>query len=155
MSDKKLKKIAAKQASATTPAINVTIQEVALLGLAGLQRDERPYVNLRYYWPDHQCFSSWDAAKLKAFSQFCRKLSQVKWQDIYKTSGSPGNKVGFGYTPHKNIDVLPANPDMPSFSPDLTWFELRVDQESRVHGFRAKDAFFLVFLDRDHEIYKD
>ncbi|AWO91945.1 MULTISPECIES: hypothetical protein [Bradyrhizobium] len=155
MKSKKLQKIAAKQARDVSPEINATFLEAALLGLTDKQDDERPYVNLRYYWPDHECFSSWGAEKLKAFSSFCRKLSQVKWQDIYRTAGAPGNKTGFGYTPHKDIKVLPKNPDIEKFSPDLTWFELRVDQESRVHGFRAKDAFFLVFLDGDHQIYRD
>jgi hypothetical protein len=151
-SKSKLRKIAEKQAR-NSVTINVPLREAALLGLSEDSNKERPYVSLRYYWPDHECFSHWGGDKLKAFSRFCRKLNQVKWQDIYKSAGHVGDKTGFGYTPHKNQSVLPNNPEMSGFSLDLTWFELRVDQESRVHGFRAQDAFFLVFLDRDHRIY--
>lgn len=133
--------------------VNVTMREAALLGIKSTIETERPHVNLRYYWPDHECLSSWDANSLKAFSAFCRKLCQSKWTDIYKSAGSSGHKTGFGYTPHKDIRVLPSNPELASFSPDLTWFELRVGQESRVHGFRAQDSFFLVFLDNQHKIY--
>jgi hypothetical protein len=151
----KLRKIAEKQ-QRDTVSVNLTIRESALLGVKDGDDDssERPHVNLRYYWPDHECFSSWDAAKLKAFSSFCRKLCQIKWIEIYRSGGKAGDKTGFGYTKHIDTSVLPENPELKTFSPDLTWFELRVDQEARVHGFRVKDAFFLVFLDQGHKIYR-
>ena len=76
----------------------------------------------------------------------------MKWSDIYKSGGSLGSKTGVGYTPHGNPSDLPDNPDLKSFSPELSWFELRVDQQARVHGFRLADAFFLVFLDSKHAI---
>lgn len=134
--------------------VNLTMREAALLGVASTAENERPHVNLRYYWPEHECFSSWGANNLKAFSGFCRKLCLSKWTDIHKSGGSSGHKTGFGYTPHKDSSVLPANPELANFSPDLTWFELRVTQEARVHGFRARDSFFLVFLDEKHQIYR-
>jgi len=149
-----IKKVAQKQASQasdTTPSLSKL--EASLLGADSSKDTERPYVNLKYYYPKHQCFSQWEKEQLKAFSDFCKKLSEAKWTDIYKTSGSAGNKKGFGYTKHKDVSSLPENPDLTKISPDLTWFELRVTEESRVHGFRAKDAFFLVFLDRGHDIY--
>lgn len=148
----RLREVAEKQRR-DIAEISLTLRDAALLGVASTADNERPHVNLRYYWPDHECFSAWDATKLKAFSAFCRKLCQSKWNEIYKTAGSSGHKTGFGYTPHKDTSVLPSNPELANFSPDLTWFELRVDQESRVHGFRARDSFFLVFLDGKHQIY--
>ena len=78
----------------------------------------------------------------------------MKWTDIYKTGGARGHKAGLGYTVHKDHSVLPRNPDLQTLSPDLTWFELRITEEALVHGFRARDAFYLVFLDRDHAVYK-
>jgi hypothetical protein len=150
----KLRRVAEKQAKDTgTLKIDLSLREVALLGLNSTEGDAVAHVNLKYYWPEYQCFSTWTADELKSFSNFCRKMKQLKWRDIYKTGGALGLKTGVGYTPHKNIDKLPANPELADFSPDLTWFELRVDGESRVHGFRAKEAFFLVFLDREHAIY--
>jgi len=150
----RLQKAAAKQAGSTPPAIsNLTLQEAALFGVTRTQR-EQPYVNLKYYWPDFECFSVWSQDELKSFSGFCRKLSNLTWADIYRSAGSSGSKAGLGYTPHKNLSVLPKLPQIEGvISPDLTWFELRVDEKSRVHGFRSKDAFFLVFLDRGHQIY--
>lgn len=152
--DKRLKQVTAQQSKSASPELNLTLKEASLLGVSSESENEKPYVNLKYYWPDYQCFSAWDSAKLKAFSAFCRKITQMKWREIYMSGGSVGHKTGLGYTTHKNHDVLPENPELEKLSPDLTWFELRVDGESRVHGFRVKDAFFLVFLDQDHVIYK-
>ncbi|WP_397580534.1 hypothetical protein [Sphingorhabdus sp.] len=153
-SNKRLRAVTSQQGDKTTTSHNLTLREASLLGISSEKDAERPYVNLKYYWPDHECFSVWEAAKLKAFSGFCRKLTQMRWNDIYATGGGLGNKTGLGYTVHKNHDVLPTNPDLSSLSPDLTWFELRIDGDSRVHGFRARDAFFLVFLDQGHAVYK-
>jgi hypothetical protein len=52
----------------------------------------------------------------------------------------------------KDLSKLPYHPHL-HFNPDLTFFELRVTQQARVHGFRVKSAFFLVWLDREHRIY--
>ncbi len=154
MSKAKLRQVAKAQAAAAKPAANLTIQEATLLGISADEKDEKPYVNLKYYWPEHQCFSEWENGELRNFSAFCRKLTSMRWADIYRSGGGSGNKTGLGYTPHKDPSVLPNHPELAQLSPDITWFELRVDGESRVHGFRSKDAFFLVFLDRLHEVYK-
>ena len=100
-----------------------------------------------------ECFSSWSPSELKAFSDFLIKLKSAKWKDIYATGGKKGTKSGLGYTPHKNRSMLPNNPELKDISPDITFFELRVTQKARVHGFRVKSAFFLVWLDKNHRIY--
>lgn len=153
--DRRLKQVAAQQSGKISPAHDLTLRDASLLGVGHEDGRDRPYVNLKYYWPDHECFSEWEAHKLKSFSSFCRKITKMRWSDIYATGGAVGHKTGLGYTPHKNPDILPRNPELNALSPDLTWFELRIDGESRVHGFRVKDAFFLVLLDQGHAIYKN
>lgn len=154
MSKKRLEKVAKKQAEASEEkSVNLKLREAALLSLSNDASTDTAHVNLKYYRHEHQCFSEWTADELRAFSGFCRKLTQTPWPDIYKTGGKAGTKTGLGYTIHKSADALPENPDLESFSPDLTWFEMRVTSEARVHGFRCKGAFFLVFLDRQHQVY--
>lgn len=152
--NKRLRKVALAQSAHAASGKNLTLREAALLGVLSESEHSRPYVNLKYYWPDHECFSAWSATKLKAFSAFCRKLAQSRWTEIHASGGGLGSKTGFGYTVHKNHGSLPTHPELANLSPDLTWFELRIDVVSRVHGFRVKDAFFLVFLDQSHAIYK-
>ncbi|WP_339145463.1 MULTISPECIES: hypothetical protein [unclassified Sutcliffiella] len=123
--------------------------------LLGLQNDnqQQAYVALKYFDNQHQCLSEWSKEELKAFSDFCRKVNQLTWTDIYRSGGKTG-KNGLGYTVHTNRDKLPAGNIFKQISEDITFFELRVSQKARVHGFRAKSTFFLVWLDKDHEVYK-
>lgn len=151
---KLLDRIAKKQLETSdVKNVNLKLKEAALLSLSNNSDNDTAYVNLKYYRHEHQCFSEWDVDQLKALSAFCRKITQISWTDIYRTGGKAGNKTGLGYTPHKDRRALPEAPELREISPDLTWFELRVTGEARVHGFRCKSAFFLVFLDRQHEVY--
>lgn len=120
----------------------------AALGHEGDSR-AAAFVALKYYRPEHQCLSEWMPDELKAFSAFCRKVAQMTWQQIVETGGR--RKTGMGWTqihPHQ----LPSTDFLDSLSEDISWIELRVTQEARVFGFRAGQAFFLVFLDRTHDI---
>ena len=38
-------------------------------------------------------------------------------------------------------------------SPDITFSELKVTEKARIHGFQVGAAFYLVWLDRNHEIF--
>jgi hypothetical protein len=149
----RLKQVANRQARAAT-GIDFSRRELVAFGLSSEEFDceEVPHVSLRFYYPKYQCISSWTTEQLQAFSSFCSKITRVGWNQIYKTGGGLGHKTGFGYSKHSSVKALPKNPDLPDLSPDLTWFELRVDGTARVHGFRFKSAFFLVFLDKDHAI---
>jgi hypothetical protein len=122
--------------------------ELAALGQEGDSRAVA-FVALKYYRPEHQCLSEWTTDELKAFSAFCRKLAQMTWQQIVETGGK--RKTGVAWT-QISPDQLPNTDFMESISEDLSWIELRVTQEARVFGFRAGQAFFLVFLDRTHDI---
>lgn len=109
-----------------------------------------PYVALKYLQTEWQCFSEWSRDELRAFSAFNRKLAQVTWPLLYATGGR--QKTGLGYTPH-DLGALPRPAFADAISEDVAWFELRVTQKARVHGFRAGAAFFLVFLDRNHDAF--
>jgi hypothetical protein len=122
--------------------------EMAALGQEGDSRAVA-FVALKYYRPEHQCLSEWTADELRAFSAFCRKLAQMTWQQIVETGGR--HKTGVGWTP-VDRSQLPKTDFLHSISEDISWMELRVTQVARVFGFRAGHAFFLVFLDRTHDI---
>ena len=114
---------------------------------------EDPCVNLKYYDKSYQCFSEWQTDELKSFSSFVEKLAASNWTDILKSGGKSGQKKGFGMTYHKDRNNLPASPILKKISEDIKFFELRVTQKARVHGFRSYSSFFLVWLDRNHQIY--
>ena len=150
----RLLKVAKKASTESSTERKLSKFESAVLGLSKDDSSECAHVNLKYYAPDFQCFSDWTADELKSFSQFCTKLRKMSWHEIYRTGGSLGNKTGLGYTPHKDLRKLPGHPELANLSEDLTWFELRLSEKVRVHGFRAVEAFFLVFLDREHAVHR-
>jgi hypothetical protein len=122
--------------------------ERAALGQEGDSR-AAAFVALKYYRPEHQCLSQWTADELRAFSAFCRKLAQMTWPQIVQTGWR--HKTGVGWTPVARTH-LPGTDFLHSISEDISWMELRVTQVARVFGFRAGHAFFLVFLDRGHDL---
>lgn len=69
-----------------------------------------------------------------------------------RAAAGAGTSRALGYPPHDGR-ALPAAPFLAHLSADISWCEMRVTQKARVHGFRAGNAFFLVFLDRNHEIF--
>ncbi len=134
----------------------LTNVEQELLGLREEHPDrEKAYVALKYYQPAYECFSEWNRDELKAFSAFCRKVTERSWEQIRQSGGAPGNKSGLGFSPHKDRRKLPNHGLRDLISPEVEFSELRVTQKARVHGFRMKATFFLVWLDRDHRIYAE
>ena len=161
MKDKRDKKTAkylipdsAGRSKAEPKETALTSVERALFGFY-TGRDENPYVSLKYIDTEHQCFSDWDQSELKLFSGFLKKLAQTPWPEILRSGGTAGNKTGLGCTHHKNRQLLLNSAVLQKISEDINFIELRVSQRARVHGFRLASAFFLVWLDRDHEIYRD
>lgn len=153
MAKKSIPKGVANLSAKTGP---LTAIEEKLLGIndTGSSIRERPYVVLKHFDSQYQCFSEWTPDELKAFSRFIENLKQMTWGQIYQSGGKIGKKTGMGYTPHGRNVKLPDSTRriLKSISPDINFFELRISQKARVHGFQVKSAFFLVWLDRNHEI---
>lgn len=149
-------------------AVKVRAKDVDIFGLVSEEiisnskvGNLKPYVALKYFCSDWQCFSAWQPVELREFSSFLEKLSNMTWQQVYDTSGK-SSKRGLAYTPYEINDVR--SPGIKQklkdikekLSEDKTFFELRVNQNKlRVHGFQSQSAFFLVALDREHEAFPD
>ena len=153
MSEKKIKSLSKIAQQQKESAIALSPFEKSIVNVSRKPAEDVPHVNLKYYHSEYQCLSEWQPAELRHFSAFINKLRSSKWQGIQMTGGAIGYKAGFGYTPHKDRKKLPKHPDLDKISEEITFFELRVSQEMRVHGFRCLDAFYLVWLDREHKVY--
>lgn len=116
-----------------------------------------PYVVLKYFQTDWQCFSELTKEELKAFTAFIDLLSQITWKTVYESAGKGANKGSLGYTcyDHKAMKSGKSQVDKVKsrLSEDIQFFELRVTQRMRVHGFQSQAAFFLVLLDKDHSVF--
>ena len=87
---------------------------------------------------------------MSKFWNFNQRLHKMTWQQVYATA-SKDDKRGLAYT------VIPrekygTNEFISNLDKEITLFELRVDGEMRVHGYRMNATFYLCFLDREHKI---
>lgn len=124
----------------------------------GSADQDNPFVTLKYYREAFECFSAWEKDELKAFSDFVSALRDRTWRQVLETSGKE-NKAGLAYTPYDVATTKGGAEDHLNsvkklIGEDIPFFELRVTQKIRVHGFRMKAAFFLVLLDREHRVFK-
>lgn len=147
-------------------SVRANPKEVSILGLVSKEIESNsnvlklnPYVALKYFDSEWQCFSDWENQELKEFSNFLSLLNKFTWEQVYKT-GNKLPKHGLAYTKYNVNDVksdaikskLKATKKL--ISEDINFFELRVNQNKlRVHGFQSHSAFFLVMLDRNHEAF--
>ena len=147
-------------------SVRANHREVKIMGLVAKEIKENstplklnPYVALKYFKSDWQCFSEWESQELKEFSLFLKVLQNHNWEQVYNT-GSKTPKHGLAYTKYEIKDVkseaiknkLALVQD--EISEDINFFELRVNQNKlRVHGFQSQSVFFLVALDRSHEAF--
>ena len=141
---KHIKKQSARKWGDRIP-VYLTHGEDKYLGIKSSE-NQTANISLKYFDHNYQCFSEWDRDELREFSRFVEKLRNLTWTAI------PRNR-GLGMQPHKIRKKLPSSAILNSISKDTSLFELRVTGESRVHGFRVKSTFFLVWLDRQHDIY--
>jgi hypothetical protein len=118
---------------------------------------KNPYVVLKYFQNEFECFSDWTTDELKLFSKFLNNFSSYTWDSVYKSSGKGKNKAGIGYTPYDTAKMKSGQNILDKvkklISPDIGFFELRVSDKIRLHGFQSQSAFFLVLLDREHRVF--
>ena len=108
-------------------------------------------LSLKHIQHQKECFSDWDRKQLQKFWDFNKRLHKMTWTDVFATASKGANKRGMAYT------VIPRNlyhgiDFIKNLSEDIKMFELRVDAEIRVHGFREKQFFHLCLLDRNHTV---
>lgn len=99
-------------------------------------------VNFRYFQQKHQCLSDWDRAQIKLLSNWLTKVAQRTVAQIQSTTDTCHAHLG------KKKPKLPSG-----VSPDVRLYNLDVTAGARVHGFFTSDTFYLVWLDRSHELF--
>lgn len=114
--------------------------------------DNKPVIlTIKHFQHERECFSDWEKKELSKFWDFSRRLHNMTWRDVYATASKGAGKRGLAYTivPRNKYSRITFIKDLSS---DIKMFELRVDNEMRVHGFREKQFFHLCVLDRTHSI---
>lgn len=114
--------------------------------------DKNVFISIKNIQYNFQCFSDWQKAEMSKFWKFNINLHKMTWQQVYSTARKD-DKTGLAYTVIPR-GKYPKSQFMDNLDKGINMFELRVDGEMRVHGFRLKSVFYLCFLDREHAICK-
>ncbi len=108
------------------------------------------FISIKNIQPNYQCFSDWTKSELSKFWKFNKRLHSMTWQQVY-TTASKEDKRGLAYTVIPREKYKP-NEFVATLDKEIKMFELRIDGEMRVHGYRMNATFYLCFLDREHKI---
>jgi hypothetical protein len=108
------------------------------------------FVSIRFVQHEWECFSDWSKTEMKSFWAFVDKAHQYTWQNVRDQSRKT-DKSGLAYT-IMTVKQYPDSEFKKSLDPDITIFELRVNEKARVHCFRDKAVCYVCWLDRNHRI---
>lgn len=109
-------------------------------------KQEPVSVSLQFWHSGSQCLSVWNQSELKKLRKTIDKIQTLTAAGIrtdaglqFKMHSGPPIGSGFGRTS--------------SMPKDFSLCEVRVDLKSRLHGVLASNVFFLVWLDRGHDVF--
>jgi hypothetical protein len=107
----------------------------------------RVSISLRYYQSSCECFSDWEKAELKKFTNTIKKISGYSSDLLQKTLSLCDRHKG---EPRAERFSRPED-----ISHDVSFHEIKVDPSNklRIHGFFDGPVFFLVWLDRKHACF--
>ena len=112
---------------------------------------EKARLSFELYDDQRQCASSWQSDEIKLLFDSFRKLSERTWEQIFKSGGKGGNKVGLGYTPFENDNSCPIKRPAALTGEDVRMSEIRVSQQARIFGAHIAGVYFVVELDKGHK----
>lgn len=97
---------------------------------------------------EFQCFSNFSKPEMKSFWSYIKKVHSVTWQQLTLQAGN----TGFGFKAMPS-DIYPSERFKLTLDPDVTFYEMRINQKMRIHGFRENYIFHVCWLDKDHKIF--
>ena len=105
-------------------------------------------VSLRYWHTGSQCLSEWQHKELKKLRSLIDKVQGLSPDEVRTDPGiawklHAGPPKGKGFSRPKEL------------SADVPLGEMRVSVKARVHGALFDSTFFLVWLDRNHEVFPE
>ena len=101
----------------------------------------KPYISFSYVDNTRWQLSKWKGNELTDLIKCFKKMESMSWSQIKVHSGLR----------YKSL-TDPPNINNDNISEDVTICEMRVCDVKRIHGFRDKNVFCIVWFDRDHSV---
>ena len=88
---------------------------------------------------NNRVLHEWQKKELKALISCFKKMEKLTWNKIRRDTGFKMTKLN--------------NVSPPSYlSKEIELYEIRVNQEQRIHGYKFQNIFYIVWFDRDHTV---
>lgn len=105
-------------------------------------------LSFAYFRSETECLSTWSKADLKSLVGVIEKMRKMNAQQLKSSTLSSPHK----YKPKAERFTRPK-----AIGKDHRMHEIRVDKSNtaRMHGVIEGEVFYLVWLDRKHEVFSD
>jgi len=115
---------------------------------SGSPKAESPLsVSLKYWHSKSQCISFWQKSELEKLTKCVDKIQSLTASTL---KNDPGLYWKLHHGPAASGFSRPA-----ALSRDITLCEVRVASKARLHAAIFDSTFFLVWLDRNHEVFPE
>jgi len=104
----------------------------------------RPLAISFRYFTKPSCLSKLDDPVLRDFTKFVKKISELERHQI-QVDGGLNCKLHKGKPASGYI--------YPPLSEKPTYYEMRLNEKVRVHGFFNDNVFFLIWIDPKHKVF--
>lgn len=117
-----------------------------LLGLGSGTPASGVSLSMAYYRAETECLSTWSKSELKCLVGAIEKMRAMDIAQLRNSALCSAHK----YEPRSARFTRP-----PEMADDLRMFEIRVGRgnTARMHGVFNESVFYLVWLDRRHEVF--
>jgi hypothetical protein len=99
------------------------------------------------------CLSQCSQDEVRQYKKCLRLLTSQSWQEVMKSGGRPGNKVGLGYTVYDDWALSGAQRP-PNLSPELRISGVRASDVARLFGVYIQGIYYILWFDPKHKIVK-
>ncbi len=98
-----------------------------------------------------QCLSNCNQDEVRHSIECLRKITTMTWNEVRSTGGSPGNKVGLGYSVYTDSQLKGVSRP-PTLSAEIPICGVRISDRMRMFGGYKNHIFYVLWFDPAHEI---
>lgn len=112
-----------------------------------------PSFSFYHFDSSSECPSDWKTDEMKSLFSSLKDASSMTWQQVKATGGHGKHAQGIAFksvSPAQAARKLPAN-----LADDIDLSEMRVSDRARIFGVRNEATYYVIWLDKDHQVFPE
>lgn len=112
-----------------------------------------PAFSFLHFDPSPECPSTWPQDNMKSLFDAMRVASSMTWKQVQATGGHGKNAQGIAF---KVVNPKQAKRNLPeNLAEDIDLAEIRITKKARIFGVRSESIFYVIWLDKDHQVFPE